>query len=149
MPLSWNEIRDRSVAFVREWSEESSEDAEAKSFWDAFFHVFGVERRRLAQFEAPVSLVRNAGRTATGYVDLFWKGRLLVEHKSRGKDLDRAYTQAIDYFEGIADRDLPRYILVSDFARLRLDDLETGERHEFALKELPKNLRLFGFSAGY
>ncbi|MEO8197171.1 MAG: DNA methyltransferase [Thermoanaerobaculia bacterium] len=149
MPLSWNEIRDRSVAFVREWSDESSEDAEAKSFWDAFFHVFGVERRRLAQFEAPVSLVRNAGKTATGYVDLFWKGRLLVEHKSRGKDLDRAYAQAIDYFEGIADRDLPRYVLVSDFARLRLDDLETGERHEFPLKELPKNLRLFGFIAGY
>ncbi len=149
MPLSWNEIRDRSVAFVREWADESSEDAEAKSFWDAFFKVFGVERRRLAQFEAPVSLVRNGGKTATGYVDLFWKGRLLVEHKSRGKDLNRAYDQAIDYFEGIADRDLPRYVLVSDFARFRLDDLETGDKHEFALKDLPKNLRLFGFVAGY
>ncbi len=52
LPLSWNEIRDRSVGFVREWADESSEDAEAKSFWDAFFKVFGVERRRLAQFEA-------------------------------------------------------------------------------------------------
>lgn len=30
MPLSWNEIRDRSVAFVREWENESSEHAEAK-----------------------------------------------------------------------------------------------------------------------
>ncbi len=149
MPLSWNEIRDRSVAFVREWADESSEDAEAKSFWDDFFKVFGVERRRLAQFEAPVSMVRNGGKTATGYVDLFWKGRLLVEHKSRGKDLNRAYDQAIDYFEGIADRDLPRYVLVSDFARLRLDDLETGDKHEFALKDLPKHLRLFGFIAGY
>lgn len=149
MPLSWNEIRDRSVAFVREWADESSEDAEAKSFWDAFFQVFGVERRRLAQFEAPVSMVRNHGKTATGFVDLFWKGRLLVEHKSRGKDLNRAYGQAIDYFEGIADRDLPRYVLVSDFARFRLDDLETGDKHEFALKDLPKHLRLFGFIAGY
>jgi hypothetical protein len=149
LPLSWNEIRDRSVAFVREWADESSEDAEAKSFWDAFFQVFGVERRRLAQFEAPVSMVRNHGKTATGFVDLFWKGRLLVEHKSRGKDLNRAYGQAIDYFEGIADRDLPRYVLVSDFARFRLDDLETGDKHEFALKDLPKHLRLFGFIAGY
>ena len=149
MPLSWNEIRDRSVAFVREWADESSEDAEAKSFWDAFFKVFGVERRRLAQFEAPVSMVRNLGKTATGFVDLFWKGRLLVEHKSRGKDLNRAYDQAIDYFEGIADRDLPRYVLVSDFARFRLDDLETGDKHEFALRDLPKHLRLFGFIAGY
>jgi hypothetical protein len=149
MPLSWNEIRDRAIAFSREWADEASEDAEAKSFWDGFFRVFGVERRRLAQFEAPVALVRDGGKTATGYVDLFWKGRLLVEHKSRGKDLDRAYVQAIDYFEGIADRDLPRYVLVSDFARFRLDDLETGERHEFALADLAKNLRLFGFVAGY
>lgn len=37
MPLSWNEIRDRSLAFTREWADECSEDAEAKSFWDGFF----------------------------------------------------------------------------------------------------------------
>ena len=48
-----------------------------------------------------------------GYIDLLWKGILLVEQKSRGKDLDRAYQQAKDYFPGIQDRDLPRYILVS------------------------------------
>lgn len=48
MPLSWYEIRDRAVAFVREWDGESSEHAEAKSFWDAFFHVFGVSRRLIA-----------------------------------------------------------------------------------------------------
>ena len=39
MPLSWNEIRDRSVAFSKEWKDESSEDAEAKSFWDALVLV--------------------------------------------------------------------------------------------------------------
>lgn len=82
----------------------------------------------MAQFEAPVSLVRIGGKTATECVDLLGKGRLLVEHKSRGRDLNRAYEQAIGYFEGIAGRDLPRYVLVSDFARLRLDDLETGEK---------------------
>lgn len=134
---------------MREWANEASEDAEAKSFWDQFFHVFGLERRRIAQFEAPVRMVRNGGKTATGYVDLFWKGRLLVEHKSRGKDLTRAYEQAVDYFEGIAERDLPRYVLVSDFARFRLDDLDSGDRWEFPLKDLPKNLRLFAFIAGY
>ena len=84
-----------------------------------------------------------------GYIDLLWKGILLVEHKSRGKDLDRAYQQAKDYFPGIKDRDLPRYILVSDFARFRLYDLEEDTQHEFPLKELYKNIRLFGFIAGY
>jgi hypothetical protein len=149
LPLSWNEIRDRAVQFSREWEEESSEDAEAKSFWDAFFNVFGMTRRRLASFEEPVKRRRDGGKTSTGYIDLFWKGQLLVEHKSRGKDLDRAYVQAIDYFPGIAERDLPRYILVSDFARFRLYDLDEDLQWEFPLSELYKNTRLFGFIAGY
>ena len=149
MPLSWNEIRDRAMRFSREWKEESSEHAEAKSFWDAFFDVFGMTRRRLASFEEPIKRLRSGGRTSTGYIDLFWKGQLLVEHKSRGKDLNSAYTQAVDYFPGIAERDLPRYVLVSDFARLRLSDLDNNQQWEFPLSELHKNIRLFGFIAGY
>lgn len=87
MPLSWNEIKTRAHAFSKEWEHESSEDAEAKSFWDAFFEVFGVHRRRIASFEVPVKRHDGSG----GFVDLLWKGILLVEHKSRGKDLDRAF----------------------------------------------------------
>lgn len=84
-----------------------------------------------------------------GFIDLFWKGTLLVEHKSKGKDLDRAFTQALDYFPGIAERDLPKYILVSDFARLRLYDLEEGEQFEFPLEQLYNHVKLFSFIAGY
>ncbi len=86
MPISWNEIRDRSLAFSREWATECSEDAEAKSFWDGFFSVFGITRRRVASFEAPVKKGDGHG----SFIDLLWKGVLLVEHKSRGKDLERA-----------------------------------------------------------
>lgn len=145
MPISWNEIKDRALKFSHEWVDESSEDAEAKSFWDAFFSVFGVPRKRVATFEKKVKKLD--GRD--GYIDLLWRGILLVEHKSRGKDLDRAYKQAKDYFPGIKDVDLPRYILVSDFARFRLYDLEESAQHDFALKDLHKNVRLFGFIAGY
>ena len=42
MPVSWNEIKDRALTFSHEWADDSSEDAEGKSFWDAFFTVFGV-----------------------------------------------------------------------------------------------------------
>ena len=145
MPISWNEIKDRALRFSKEWVEEASEAAEAKSFWDAFFHVFGVPRKRVASFEKRVKMLDGKG----GYIDLLWKGILLVEQKSRGKDLDRAYQQAKDYFPGLQDRDLPRYILVSDFACFRLYDLEEGGRHDFPLGELYKNVRLFGFIAGY
>jgi hypothetical protein len=145
MQLSWNEIRDRALRFSREWADETSEDAEAKSFWDAFFNVFGVTRRRLASFEEPVKKADGKG----GFIDLLWKGILLVEHKSRGKDLDRAFKQATDYFPGLKERDLPKYVLVSDFARFRLFDLDSGEQHEFALRDLHKHVALFGFIAGY
>jgi len=94
MPLSWNEITQRAVAFAREWQNDTSEDAEAKSFWDAFFNVFGVSRRRVASFEQPVK--KDDGKQ--GYIDLLWKRVILVEHKSRGKSLDRAFTQALEYF---------------------------------------------------
>ncbi|MCE3001475.1 MAG: hypothetical protein LW860_02060 [Xanthomonadaceae bacterium] len=149
MPLSWNEIKDRALRFSREWAGEASERAEAQTFWNAFFDVFGLTRRRVASFEEPVKRLRDGGKTTTGKIDLFWKGVLLVEHKSQGKDLARAYTQAVDYFEGIAERDLPRYVLVSDFARFRLHDLDSGAEHDFDLKDLHRKVRLFGFIAGY
>ena len=52
--LSLNEIRSRALAFAREYANESSEDAEAKSFWDDVFKIFGVSRRRVASFEKSV-----------------------------------------------------------------------------------------------
>ncbi len=145
MPLSWNEIKSRSLTFSKTWEHEGSEDAEAKSFWDGFFDVFGISRKRVASFEAPVKKLGNK----QGFIDLFWKGVLLVEHKSRGKNLDKAYTQALNYFVGIKEHDLPKYVLVSDFASFRLYDLEENEQYEFPLKELHKNIKLFGFIAGY
>ena len=145
MPLSWNEIRNRAHEFSKRWEHESSEDAEAKSFWSEFFSVFGIDRKRVASFEEPVKKLGEK----QGYIDLFWKGMLLVEHKSRGKDLNKAYTQALDYFPGIKERDLPRYVLVSDFARFRIYDLEEGSQHEFKLADLHKHIKHFAFIAGY
>ena len=145
MPLSWNEIKTRANAFSQEWQDESREDAEAKSFWDAFFNVFGISRRRIASFEEPVKKSDDKG----GFIDLLWRGQLLVEHKSRGKSLDKAFTQALDYFPGLKERDLPKFILVSDFAKFRLYNLETNEQVEFSLKDLYQNVKLFGFIAGY
>jgi len=48
MPLGWNEIKDRALRFSREWADEASEHAEAQSFLNGFFDVFGVSRRRVA-----------------------------------------------------------------------------------------------------
>jgi len=145
VPITFQEIGSRALAFSREWKHAESEDADAKSFWDAFFEVFGVSRRRVASFEKRVKKIDGKD----GYIDLLWKGTLLVEHKSRGKDLDRAYKQATDYFPGLKEAELPRYVLVSDFARFRLYDLDEDRQHDFALKDLHRKIHLFGFIAGY
>jgi len=145
MALSWNEIKDRALKFSKEWADESSEKAEKDTFWNEFFNVFGIKRRRVAIFEEHVKKLCDKD----GYIDLFWPGILLVEHKSRGKDLDSAFGQAADYFAGILETELPKYIIVSDFDRIRLYDLEERTQNEFYLKDFHDNVNLFGFIAGY
>ena len=111
MRLSWNEIRARAAAFSREWSDARYERGDTQTFYNEFFEIFGIKRRKVATFEEPVKKLG----AKQGFIDLFWKGKLLVEQKSAGRDLSRARTQALDYFPGLKDHELPRYILVCDF----------------------------------
>ena len=145
MPLSWNEIRDRATQFGKNWAGVSSEQAEAQSFWNEFLQVFGVDRRRVAVFEKKVA--KFSGKP--GRIDLFWPGVLLAEHKSAGRDLAAAFDQATDYFADLKPRETPRYVIVSDFTRIRLHDLDEGSEVEVPLAELPKQIKHFGFIAGY
>jgi hypothetical protein len=145
MPLSQLELRTRAEQFSRDWVDARSERADAQTFWNEFFNIFGISRRRVATFEEPVRLLGDR----RGSIDLFWPGTLIVEHKSAGEDLDRAYRQAIDYFPGLEEARLPKYVLVSDFQHFRLHDLETGEGHDFSLAHLSQNLHYFGFITGY
>uniref|UniRef100_UPI00374D463B type IIL restriction-modification enzyme MmeI n=1 Tax=Rhodoferax sp. TaxID=50421 RepID=UPI00374D463B len=127
MPLSWNEIKSRALTFSRTWADAINEKSEAKPFWIDFFEIFGITNKRVASFEHAVKKLPGRDARFDGYIDLFWPGMLLVEHKSRGKDLDEALTQAMDYFPGIAERDLPQLVIECDFARFRVQRLATGE----------------------
>ncbi len=153
MPLSWNEIKSRALAFSRTWADATNEDSQGKPFWIDFFEIFGITDKRVATFEHAVKKLVGEKARVDGFVDLFWPGMLLVEQKSRGKNLDAALTQALSYFPGLAERDLPQIIIVCDFARFRVHKLtgdnNKGETIEFALKDLHKNIKLFGFVAGY
>ncbi|MBK7014367.1 MAG: class I SAM-dependent DNA methyltransferase [Sulfuritalea sp.] len=146
MPLLWSDIRANAQRFAKDWADATSERAEAQTFWNEFFAVFGVQRRRVAVYEKTVSRLKHSG---LGRIDVFWPGLLLAEHKSTGADLEAAFQQAADYFEGLHDKELPRYVIVSDFAHFVLYDLEDHTRHELTLKEFPRKIHLFGFIAGY
>jgi hypothetical protein len=139
------DIRSAAVAFSRKWKDAVNENAEAKSFWDDFFSVFGISRLRLASFEVPIK--QPDGQA--GRIDLLWRGILLVEHKSKGRDLDSAYAQAKSYFNGLKERDLPKFVIVSDFERFRLFDLVNDTRHDFTLSEFADNIELLGFMSGW
>lgn len=149
MPLSWNEIKSNAIAFSKDWENVERESAEAKPFWEAFFEVFGLKRRLYATFEEPVRKQKGGKR----FIDLFWPGMLMVEHKSKGESLEKAKSQAFLYIQGLESigrrEELPRYLVLSDFERFHLIDLDESRSFEFPLKDLHRHIHLFGFMAGY
>ncbi len=138
-------MRVRAAGFAAEWADARYERAETQSFYNDFFEVFGVKRRRVASFEEPVRLLADR----RGFIDLFWKGVLLVEQKSGGRDLVRAKTQALDYFPGLKDSELPRFVMVSDFQNFELYDLDEDTELRFALADLPTHIEAFAFILGH
>lgn len=146
-PPSWNQIRSDAAAFAARWADETDENAGAQSFWNEFLAIFGMDRKRVAVFEMRAERLSTGGR---GRIDLFWPGVLIAEHKSVGKDLDAAQEQAIDYLESIDPDAFPGLLVVSDFARMRVTDLQ-GDRtsYEFPLSDLVKEIDRFGFLAGH
>jgi hypothetical protein len=126
MALSWNEIKDRAVAFSKEWEGTYSEEADAKPSLEEFFNVFGLNQRKVAAFEHKVNKIGDGD----GYIDMLWKGWLLIEMKSKGEDLTKAFGQAKGYIHGLKPLDIPKYLLVCNFETFRLYDLEENEHDE-------------------
>lgn len=145
--LSQNQIRANIATFIQRHKDDTREEAEAQTFQTDFLGALGVDRKMVAVFEQKVKF--NDG--SNGYIDLFWPGKILIEMKSRGKDLEKAYQQAIDYTGQLPrSEDAPRLILVCDFERWDVYDLtDHGKKTSFRLCELEKHLPLFLFLAGY
>lgn len=95
--LSWNQIRANAARFAEDWKTAKYERGETQSFYNDFFEVWGVKRRKVASFEEPVKKL--GGKQ--GFIDLFWKGVLLVEQKSAGRKLEPDKMQALEYLLGL------------------------------------------------
>lgn len=144
MRLGWDEIKRRARAFSEEWKDAHYEKGETQSFYNDFFHIFGVKRRQVATYEQRVKLLNNKH----GFMDLFWPRTLLVEQKSARLDLDKAGLQALNYIDGIPQADQPRYVLTCDFQSWRLLDLDDGKETRFKLADLHKHIEKFAFVLG-
>lgn len=147
--LALNQIRANARKFSLDWQDAVKENAESQTFWNEFFEVFGVNRRKVGGlFEMPIK--KQSG--TKGRIDVFWKKRLLCEQKSRGEDLDKAIEQALGYLESLdqyhAD-DFPRYVIVCDFQTLKLFDTQSQESRQLQVADLADHIELFGFMSGY
>lgn len=152
--LSLQDIRANVDRFVAEWKDETAERAESQTFWNEFLACFGVSRRRVATFEKAATRASTAN---TGHIDVFWPRVMIAEHKSGGilsRDEERAEVQADDYLLGgdIGPEEFPRYIVTSDFQKLRLTDLDAESGRSTLTIELSKlrdHIEDFAWIAGY
>lgn len=127
--------------FANKYEKKTSEKQWGQSFWrDFLINVCGVQDLLGAgvEFEYPVRL---ASTKKIGFADVFWPTVLLVEHKSAGKSLDIADEQARDYLISLEQHKRPPVFIVSDFARMRITSVYSGEVLEFPLNELPNYIQ--------
>ena len=142
--MSWNLIKEKAFEFSNEWKNASRERSESQTFWNDFFEIFNIKRRRIAIYEKQVQKLNGN----IGSIDLFWPGTLLIEHKSKGRSLSEAKKQAEDYCLSLSEEEFPRYILTCDFERFHLFDLEEDKEIKFDLCELAQNIHEFSFIIG-
>ncbi len=154
--LSLNAIRKNCVKFAHEWSDcVGDEKQEGHEFMRELMQCFGITKRKAISYE------RRSNRASTGhqgYIDALIPGKALIEMKSAGKDLDKAEEQALDYIHDLADVETPRLLIISDFRRIRIIDLDSEKasdgsgdagRTEFRLAQLPDHVDDLKFLAGY
>ena len=154
--LSLNAIRSRCAVFVHDWNDcVGDEKQEGHEFMRELMKCFGITKRKAIAYE------KRSNRASTGrqgYIDALIPGKALIEMKSAGKDLDKAEEQALDYIHDLADIETPRLLIISDFRRIRIIDLdhdmtttegiESG-RTEFELVKLPDHVDDLKSLAGY
>ena len=144
--LSWDEIQANAIAFSKRWKDARNEEAQAQAFQLHFLRVFGIsDPESVGDFEYKVPL--SGGKT--GYIDYVWKGKIAIEMKSRGKDLDSAFDQLQNYMRHLPESEIPDLWLVCDFENMRLCRRSTSEIWDFKTKDLRKHIKRFADIAGY
>ena len=139
--------------FADYYKNQTDERREKDTFWNEFFAIFGIDRKNVAHFEYAVKDPSNN----TQFVDVFWEGIFLAEHKSANKNLAKAKEQAERYLQEIERTKpsaLPEYYAVSDFAHFhlyrRVPEKGVENQWQFPLEALPEYITrgVFDFMFG-
>lgn len=133
-PISTTEIRKRLTAFSHNWKGGKDEKADAQTFTLRLLECYGLsEHHYLREGRVP----KLGG--ATGFMDGFIPGKLIIEFKSLGKDLKKAAEQAMGYRWGLPPEQQPTHILLCDFQIFVLVDLARQAEITWALQDLPRH----------
>ena len=138
---AFDELRKALSAFSHEWADAEKEDAESAIFWHELLKLFGISKRSSVMYQKAVYKLGDQ----RGRIDAFIPGKVIIEHKSRGKDLDAAFSQAGEYFLALSEAERPRWIIVSDFARFRVYDLSKDTQADFSISELAEKADKLAF----
>ena len=134
------------VQYVGEYLK-GDEKGEAQLFLDKFFRAFGHEGAIEAGATYEERIHKGSKKGKTGFADLVWKPRVLIEMKKRGADLTKHYSQAFDYWQrAVPNR--PRYVMLCNFDEFWVYDFDTQidtPIDTVALADLPDRVATFGF----
>ena len=142
--ITINEVRRRLQLFAKDHENDREEKQYAQQFMRDFYSCFGLSKSSASMFEKKVIKSGNA----RGYIDSFIPSVLLVEQKTFGEDLYKAYKQATDYAMAITNEfEKPQYILVSDFQTFHLYNLHILDKDPLicSLSEISKRADWFMF----
>lgn len=135
--------RDAAKDFAVKWQGAKDEKSDAESFWNDFFRrLCGIDDTKLAGIEFQYAVTSSTSGNKN-WIDVYWKNVAIIEHKSKGEDLDKAELQARGYLRSLPPSYRPRTIIISDFATFRLIDVQLNRTHDFLLKDLPENIHRF------
>lgn len=151
-------IRRRAEQFVQRWQNKHNlkESRESQTFINEFFGIFDIDRfASNIQFE--YNIYRNERKRR---IDVFWRGVILIENKTPGENLDRAFEQVRTYLHMLG-RDFPnspRYVLINDFHRFRIHSVQRenqgitiseSECASFLIEDLPNQVYRFYYFLGH
>ena len=140
--------------FIAQWSGRGYEKGESHSFWLSLLRdVFGIsEPEKFIRFEVPVKFKH------TSFIDAFLPDtKVIIEQKSLSESLSQEksqsdgstltpYEQAQRYGSSLPYSMRPRWIVVCNFAKFLLYDMETlAEPTKIFLDELPEKFHALDF----
>ncbi|AFZ59325.1 class I SAM-dependent DNA methyltransferase [Anabaena cylindrica FACHB-243] len=116
------------------------ERKEAQTFLDRFFRAFGHEGALEAGATYEEAIKKSSKQGKTGFADLVWKPRVLIEMKKRGEDLSKHYSQAFDYWTRLVPN-RPKYVILCNFDEFWIFDFDIQldtPVDKIALEQLPE-----------